>query len=215
MMNLLDTFCGAGGATKGYQYAGFRVTGVDIVPSKHYVGDEFIQADALDYIRAHGHEYDVIHASPPCQDYSVLHGLAGQARGKLIPRVREALCATGRPYIIENVPGSQADLRASIVLCGLMFDLKVIRHRLFETSWLLLAPACPGHAGIHIGENGYCSVAGHGDSNRGRVPSDHRSRAAWRAAMGIEWMTMDELAQAIPPAYTEWIGRQVIKRLGQ
>lgn len=205
---LLDLFAGAGGAARGYQMAGFHVTGVDIARQPRYAGDVFVQADALEYVAAHGHEYDVIHASPPCQGYSVTANMPWVfAHPKLIEPVRELLKATGRPYVIENVPG--APLINPVVLCGTMFGLRMFRHRLFETSFFMLCFPHVKHR-ERVGENGFVCMAGHGDSGRGRIPADHRTVAAWKRAAAIDWMNRDELAQAIPPAYTRWIGEQLM-----
>ena len=218
---LLDLFCGAGGATVGYARAGFEITGVDCRPMPRFPY-RFIQANALEYLAEHGREYDVIHASPPCQRFSI-GSIAGRSRDRhpdLLTPTRTALLANGRPWVIENVPGAPMQ-PPTIMLCGLMFGLKVFRHRLFESSELLFAPSHPSHRGKRIGEGGMCCVAGHGGQSSGfgqgwsrRVPADHRTKAAWSRAMGIDWMTRDELAQAIPPLYTLWIGRQLINALG-
>lgn len=209
MLRLLDTFCGAGGCTKGYQRAGFYVVGVDIKPQPHYCGDEFVQADALDFIREHGHEYDVIHASPPCQEYSGTKSWHPDSKHPdLVRQTRIAMLDIGKPYIIENVVG--APLENPIKLCGTMFDLYVIRHRLFETNPLILFP--PGYCNhrlpvVQCGKRPvrweqYHSVVGHfSDVEYGRL------------AMGIDWMTGAELSQAIPPAYTEWIGKKLLEML--
>lgn len=209
---LLDLFCKAGGATRGYQLAGFHVTGVDIRPQPRYAGDRFIQADALAYLADHWQEYDAVHASPPCQGYSVCAGMPWvKERPMLIGAVRDLLRATGKPYAIENVPGAAKYMQAPVSLCGLSFGLKVFRHRLFECSFLLLAPSHLSHRGYRIGHDGFCCVAGGGDSGNGRVPADHRTVAAWRRAMGIDWMTQGELAEAVPPAYTNFVGGYLLK----
>lgn len=202
---LLDLFCGAGGAAMGYYRAGFDVVGVDIKPQPRYPF-EFHQADALDYCAEHGHEYDAIHASPPCQDYSPLRARQnGKRYPDLYAPVKAGLLASGRPYIIENVPNSP--LKDYITLCGGMFGLRTYRHRRFECSFLILQPPHPRHiartstkkrrvdfdAGMHI------SITGDVGSWLGP------------ACMGIDWMTGNELSQAIPPAYTEFIGRQLIR----
>jgi hypothetical protein len=137
---LLDLFCGASGAARGYQLAGSHVTGVDLAEQPRYAGDAFIRGDALDYVAAHGREYDAIHASPPCQAYTALRRLHGEHRDypDLVAATRDALRATGRPYVIENVPG--APLLEPAMLCGSMFGLLVRRHRLFESSLLLFSP---------------------------------------------------------------------------
>lgn len=204
-MRALDLFCCAGGATKGLQQAGFHVTGVDIKPQPRYCGDAFHQADALTFPLD---GYDFIWASPPCQDYSSLKGLAGAKRGRLIPRVREMLRAAGVPYVIENVVG--ADLIHPIRLCGSMFGLGVWRHRLFEMSDPpLLVPECQ-HDRVRFP----IDVTGTGGPFKGvrKAPGGGVSRKPVnvqhaRQVMGIQWMTRSELSQAIPPAYAEFIGR--------
>lgn len=212
---LLDLFCGAGGAACGYQRAGFYVVGVDNKPQKHYCGDEFFQADALTYPLA---GFDVIHASPPCQRWSI--GSAKlRAEGKEYPDcltpIRARLQKTGTPYVIENVQG--APLQGYVIrLCGLMFDLKVFRHRFFECSELIRKPSHPSHKGKYIGED-YYSVCGHGGKwklwNAAPRAISKGSVDEWRDAMGIDWMTRQELTQAIPPAYTHYIGNQLVKML--
>ncbi len=206
-MRLLDLFCGAGGAGEGYRLAGFEVTGVDIKPQPRYKPGRFIQGDALEYAPAHGHEYDVIHASPPCQAYSVTKHLSNGTHPELVNETRELLQRIGKPYVIENVPG--APLINPLVLCGTMFDgLRVYRHRLFEcSSPLYFPPACCHHWG------GRVPRAGRGANGKGFMSvSGHLSATdKARQAMGINWMTGAELSQAIPPAYTEWIGNQLMK----
>ncbi len=207
---LLDLFCGAGGAAMGYHRAGFEVVGVDHLPQKRYPV-EFHQADAFDYLRDHGHEFDVIHASPPCQGYSAcrtMHTTRGKSYPMLIPELRRAL--DGLKYVIENVPGSP--LINPVVLCGLSFGLKLFRHRLFESTFPIEKMPHLKHVDV-IGKNGFVCLAGHGDSGRTRIPYSHRSVGSWKLASGIDWMTRDELSQAIPPAYTEWIGKQLLKIL--
>jgi DNA (cytosine-5)-methyltransferase 1 len=206
---LLDLYCGAGGAARGYQRAGFHVVGVDIAPQPRYAGDEFIRADALAYVAAHGREFDAIHASPPCQAHTTLRARhKGTEYADLIPATRSALTDAARPWIIENVVG--APLREPVLLCGTMFGLKVYRHRLFECSWFFLAPphaphrdAMPKQSG-RVSPRGYVTVCGggHGPDN-------------WFApvAMGIGWMTRAELTQAIPPAYSEFVGHQLLRAL--
>ncbi len=200
--HLLDAYSGAGGATKGYQRAGFHVTGIDIKPQPHYCGDDFHQTDAITFIREHGHTFDAIHASPPCQDHSVLGSVTGREHGTahLLADTRAALKLTRRPWVIENVIG--APMRPDFRLCGCMFNLPGLRRvRLFETSWngFSLIPPCyhTGHA---------VTVAGHGAQGNeyrdGAAPTQNDRRRA----MGIDWMNRDELAQAIPPHFTEYIG---------
>lgn len=201
---LLDTFCGAGGCSVGYYRAGFEVVGVDIEPQKNYPF-EFHQADALEFIARHGKEFDVIHASPPCQKFTKAGAIHGNDHHKdLLTPTRKILNEIGKPWVIENVPN--APMRVDVMLCGSMFGLvakdgRLQRHRWFEL-WipeLFLTPPC-----IHTGPT--ISVFGHGGHIYHGVDS-------WRSVMDIDWMTRDELSQAIPPAYTEWLGRQLLERM--
>jgi DNA (cytosine-5)-methyltransferase 1 len=132
---LLDLCCGAGGATRGYQRAGYHVTGVDIRLQPRYCGDAFIQADALQYLSDHGAEYDAIHASPPCQGYSLLRYVPNRCMDNypmLVDDIRRLMISIGRPWVIENVPG--APLLNPLILCGTMFGLLTHRHRAFESN---------------------------------------------------------------------------------
>lgn len=210
----LDLFCGAGGATKGLQAAGFFVVGVDIEAQKNYCGDIFIQSDALVMNpRAVRRSYDFVWASPPCQAYAQA-ALSQRNVGKqypvLIDDTRELLENIGLPYSIENVLG--APLRSPIMLCGSMFGLRTWRHRLFELPWwpMRLLPPC-NHTGV-----GVC-VVGHGTPSWVRAKNGGRCTpiADVRSAMGINWMTRGELSQAIPPAYSEFIGRELLANLHQ
>lgn len=196
----------------GYHRAGFDLVGVDIQPQKRYPF-EFHQGDALEFVAKHGREFDVIHASPPCQRWSVSKSMwPGRERPDLLTPTLALLCEIDRLWIVENVP--LAPLSPwSTELCGLMFGLRVFRHRRFECSSLILAPPHQPHGRRRIGLDGYVCVAGHGDADRHRIPYSHRSIASWRTAMGIDWMTRAELAQAIPPAYTEYIGKQLMRRI--
>jgi len=190
----------------GYHRAGFEVVGVDIKPQPRYPF-EFHQADALEYCAAHGAEFDVIHASPPCQGYSRLRHLpwlAGREYPLLIPVVRLALQATGRTYVIENV--SDAPLNGA-ELCGAALGLPIIRHRRFESNILLLFPSCPGHPVLH---HGRANMRKYGQGSGVTGLADGQDP---RSALGIDWMTGRELRQAIPPAYTEYIGRQLLEAL--
>jgi hypothetical protein len=204
---LLDLYSGAGGSAVGYHRAGFEVVGVDHLPMPRYPF-EFHEADALEYLAAHGHEFEAVHASPPCQRYSVgtkrWEGRASR-HPDLVPVTRAALVANGRPWVVENVMG--APLRFAALLCGTMFGLRVYRHRLFESSALLFSPPHPRHretTGSHRGysyQHPFVCVAGH---------NFHMGEAA--AAMGIDWMACRrELSQAVPPAYCEFIGRQLMR----
>jgi DNA (cytosine-5)-methyltransferase 1 len=204
---LLDLFCGAGGAAMGYYRAGFDVVGVDHRPMPRYPF-AVVQADALDYVAAHGHEYDVIHASPPCQRYSrgSTQSATGHRHPDLIAATRAALAAIGRPYIIENVADARAVIRAGVVLCGAMFPgVQTYRHRLFESSELLWALPHPRHTVRSPRSNVY--VPGLFMTIYGHVSPAEKAREV----MQIDWpMTRDEVVQAIPPAYTEYLGRQLI-----
>lgn len=223
---LLDLFCCAGGAARGYQLAGFHVTGVDIVPQPRYIGDEFHQADALEYCATHGREFDVIHASPPCQFATKLRSLhSGREYTNWIPQTRVLLQATGKPFVIENVEGAKTHLRSPVMLCGTMFGLKtgdadLWRHRLFEINGpLFLVPSCQHRnrvIGIHGGhgrDRRVITVIGHTGGRSTRLSTNGFTKDERNEAMGIDWMTQAELSQAIPPAYTEFIGRQLLQAI--
>lgn len=190
--------------------AGFEVTGVDIRAQPRYCGDHFMQADALDVSLA---GYDVIHASPPCQGYSRMRHLpwlAGRTWPLLIEPVRERLRASGAYWVIENV--EDAPLQG-VTLCGQSFGLAIYRHRRFESSLLLLAPAHQRHAVTivpgRLFSGNHRVVAAHGYvCAPSKVP-----RAAAQRALGIDWMTSAEMGQAIPPAYTHWVGMQLMAAL--
>lgn len=189
----------------GYHLAGFDVTGIDHEPQPRYPF-RFVQADALAYVEKHGAEYDAIAASPPCQAYSVTRSIHQREYPDLVAATRTALKVAGKPYVIENVPG--APLHWPIMLCGTMFGLTLYRHRLFESSQLLFAP-------MHGEHPERCPQVGHGASPGGYmiVAGHFKDIAQARRAMGIDWMTRDELSQAIPPAYTEWVGRQLMQHI--
>jgi DNA (cytosine-5)-methyltransferase 1 len=219
---LLDLFCGAGGCTKGYQEAGFHVVGVDLKPQPNYCGDEFVEGDAIELMErwsiVRGSGFDAIHASPPCQAYSVANNIHGRTdHPELIPATRELLQATGLPYVIENVP--RAPLINPITLCGLSFGLNVKRHRLFECNFPVMTYPCPqGHPGDWLLVFGHTVLErGHeiGRTAKGgpRIRRKHTTTDRGREAMGIDWMTRDELSQAIPPAYTAHIGSYLLSHL--
>jgi DNA (cytosine-5)-methyltransferase 1 len=215
---LLDLCCKAGGATKGYQRAGFYVVGVDKDPQPNYVGDEFVQADAIEYLIAYEMRlierefggrwwpFDAIHASFPCQSKTAYRRKGrgvGDGYPNLIPEGRDWLERTGLPYVIENVEGFRDELRNPVTLCGSSFGLDVRRHRLFECSFPVLVPSCD-----HSWQTPRFAQA----TNRTNLRSTVEV-GVWRIplevqqqAMGIDWTTLEELSEAIPPAYTEHIG---------
>ena len=215
---LLDLFCGAGGMAKGFQRAGFYVVGVDIAPQPNYCGDEFHQADALTFALD---GFDAIHASPPCQanirGLGAVNRLLGRSsRHKdVIPEVRARLIASGLPYVIENVEGAQ--LHNPIKLCGSSFGLAVRRHRLFESNVAIMALPCAHHLQT---ERRYWTSFGHDPATRFsstvvQVYGNGSGHEHWPEAMGIDWMTVEELKQAIPPAYAEHIGHYLMAALDE
>ena len=212
---LLDLFCGAGGAGMGYHRAGFDVVGVDNVIQPDYPFT-FAFGDALDFLANHWRAFDAVHASPPCQASTALTKGTNKGREyvQLIPETRRLLRATGLPTVIENVQG--ADVRRDLTLCGEMFGLDVIRHRYFEVAGFdATAPAHKPHRGRVRGwrhgtyfDGPYLAVYGDG-GGKGSV-------AEWQAAMGIDWTdNRKAIAEAIPPAYTEHIGRQLLAHIEQ
>ncbi|HEY0657271.1 MAG TPA: hypothetical protein VGD05_02295 [Pyrinomonadaceae bacterium] len=213
----LDLFCKAGGATRGLQNTGFHVTGVDIEPQKNYCGDVFFRANALDFDLS---GFDFVWASPPCQVNLKGLNAANIARGRkldhqdLIAPIRERIRALNIPYIIENVEGS--NLINPVRLCGSSFNLPIRRHRLFESNLLLFVPPC-----------------NHSWQNEAKYPTNFRPNGKkilstvvqiygntagshlWAGALGIDWMNRYELQQSIPPAYSEYLGKQIITALKQ
>jgi DNA (cytosine-5)-methyltransferase 1 len=211
---LLDLFCGAGGAAMGYSRAGFEVVGVDIKPQPHYPF-EFHQADALTYPLD---GFDVYHASPPCQHASTIAKMNRVLRPgiynhpNLIPQTRERLIATGKPFTIENV--KTESLSNPVKLTGSWFGLDVKRDRYFECNFPAFdTPTCdwqtPRFRSLDKRRNGKlaCVVGVHGHIN---YSGEGQLRAN---AMGIDWMTDAELTQAIPPAYTEYIGKYLMEAI--
>jgi DNA (cytosine-5)-methyltransferase 1 len=213
---LLDLCCCAGSAAMGYHNAGFDVVGVDIAPQPNYPF-EFVQMDALEFLYNYGGDgWDAIHASPPCQKYSVMgnlhrHNGYDEKHPDMIAAMRERLEWWGIPWVIENVPG--APLENPIMLCGSMFGLRVYRHRLFESSFLMLAPPHVPHkddtpsSGRGKSSKGYVCVSGSGGVQG--VPYAYLCEAMG----GVDWMNKRELSQAIPPAYTEFVGRQLLQHI--
>jgi len=241
---LLDLFCGEGGAAAGYIAAGWDVTGVDLnaTVGRRYPGAGFHAGDALAYLATHGREYDAIHASPPCQGYTIATAGNPAARAKhvrLIAATRELLILTGKPWVIENVEQAKSQMRAPVLLCGRMFGLAaddedgqplvLDRHRLFESNIPLEVPAHPKHrgeqvAGVYGGSRRAKRLPGESlaqvaprdrhaarfERKGGYVP---RSTAVQQALLGIDWMTVKGMQESIPPAYSEWVGRQLINHL--
>jgi len=219
---VLDLCCRAGGASVGYYRAGFDVVGVDIEPQQNYPF-EFHRDDALRWLDWPYlfKDFDLIHASPPCQKYSTLAALHKQkVRADLVPAFRRALIATGKPWIMENVPTAKLD--TATILCGSMFGLgawcadgswhQLRRHRAFESPFMFFVQPC-SHAGRPVGVYGN----GGGNASRGHrkgVNGFTGKASERREAMGIDWMSCAELSEAIPPAYTEFLGDEVLKQWG-
>lgn len=208
---MLDLYCGAGGAAAGYVRAGFEIVGVDISPQPNYPY-EFVQADAIAYLAEHGRKFTARHASPPCQTFTAYKrrgGGVGDGYLNLIGETRQMLRAIGVPYVIENIPG--APLLNPVQLCGSSFGLDVRRHRMFETSWPLLGRAC---------DHGWQTPRFPPATNRTNLRSTVEvgvyriPLATQRVAMGIDWMQLRELSEAVPPAYTQHIGAQLLAHLG-
>ena len=212
-MRILDLYCCAGGAAMGYRRAGFDVTGVDIVRRDRYPFD-FIRSDALVFLERliDGKlpdkpwlRFDAIHASPPCQAYSNAQRIQDLDHPDLLAPTRERLVETGLPWVIENVEG--APMNDPVLLCGTMFPgLTTYRHRLFESNVPILQPLHPEHVyrqtkmGRRPAEDEWIQVVGHMSATK-----------VGRKAMGIEWMRRDELREAIPPLYTEYVGRHLMR----
>lgn len=218
-MRLLDLFCGAGGAAMGYHRAGFEVVGVDIAPQPRYPF-EFVQEDAIDYLEwviADPLEayFDAIHASPPCQGYSKAMKHLSYPSPLLLEPVRKLLEKTGLPYIMENVEGApigkQDDLfgRMGVQVCGSALGLRVYRHRLFESNRPLMGTHC---------DHRRAALNPHNQKGRDRIYAEFGRQdpeVVWRKDMGVEWMHRYEAREAIPPAYTEYLGRQMLEQVGR
>jgi DNA (cytosine-5)-methyltransferase 1 len=200
----------------GYNRAGFDVVGVDhkLMPRYPF---EFHQADAFEFLEKHGRDFDAIHASPPCQAYSVATiklRADGHQYPDLLANTRIQISLYGSPWVIENVPS--APMRPDFKLCGCMFGLPMLRReRWFETNWngFALRQSC-NHSGPTLSVTGRGVGAGNGQ--RGRIKAvlgRNPGIADAKAAMGINWMSRDELSQAIPPAYTKWIGQRLMEYL--
>lgn len=227
MIKILDLYCGGGGCSMGYHLAlkelamDHVIVGVDIEKQPNYPF-EFIQSDAKEYMRTKGNMFDFCHASPPCQEYSVATADFRKNKGKVYSQdlieIRDAFRKMYQPSVIENVPG--APIRHDIVLSGVMFGLKVIRVRKFEVNGAFcLYPQLPAiRKGAVVKFGDYISIY----DKRSWVISGVRYtpprekkplKEIWRKAMGIDWMTTKQLTQAIPPAYTQWIGNSIFPQL--
>jgi DNA (cytosine-5)-methyltransferase 1 len=217
---VLDLFCCAGGAAKGYHDAGFDVVGVDMHPQPRYPFG-FIQMDATAVDQRFIRTFDAVHASPPCQGYTAMrHAPGAKGAPRLIGQVRTMLEASGLPWVIENVEEARSEMRDPMMLCGSAFGLQshgceLRRHRLFESNIALASPGCQhgslpvvgvygGHARIRSAKHG-------GRTTRDAWPNGHKPVAA--EAMGMDWATLAEMSEAIPPAYTRHIGLQLIAHL--
>lgn len=223
---LLDLYCKAGGAAEGYYRAGFDVIGVDLHRQRNYPAHfHFIQADVRKLTVQWVQAFDAIHASPPCQFASEITPDPSRHLN-LIPATRDLLLASGRPFVIENVDGAKAHLREPVMLCGSMFGLGTATHRLERHRWFevhgftLPRPACAHDGRPVIGVYG-----GHARDRGGKARSGGKTGvtrdfvgqsqlALAREALGMNWGTLGELSEAIPPAYTEWIGRHLLASLG-
>ncbi|MES9606171.1 DNA cytosine methyltransferase [Actinomadura sp. NPDC000929] len=211
---LLDAFCCAGGAAMGYYLAGFEVVGVDVESQPNYPF-AFVRGDAIEFIKAHGHEFHAGHGSPPCQGYSTLNAYNHKDYPHLIAPTRQAFQAAGLPYVIENVQAAAGELIDPVTLCGPMFGLAMYRHRAFETSFPFTAPAHPAHTAL-CARNGYLPTP---DRPFMSIHGGRHSRAWQNAAadaMAMSWTRVPtggdiprgirEVCEAIPPAYTHRLG---------
>lgn len=226
---LLDLFCGEGGATVGYLRAGFDVFGVDMDPKRlaYYPGAGNV-SDAMEFVYAHGKGYDAIHASPPCQGYSIATSALPdrlERYDRMIPALRDLLEATGKPYVIENVYNARKEMVDPKLLCGRMFGLSAVdddgtplvmdRHRMFETNWNLEVPK-------HEKHDKTLQVAGsYGGARRDKVEARTVRKGGYvppnlsvqQTLLGIDWMSEKGMWLSIPPVYSEYIGKQLKHRL--
>jgi DNA (cytosine-5)-methyltransferase 1 len=225
-VNLLDLYCAQGGASAGYVKSGFRVYGNDISAQPRYPfmftrGDalltleRLLSGDSVPFGDGGGRiewlalsDFAAIHASPPCQLYSLTHRINKSDFPDLIAPTRELLIETGLPYVIENVMEAAPEMRNPAMLCGAMFGLETYRHRLFETNWYMPAPGHPEHVakttkmGRPVKPGEFMHVVGN------FTGVDHG-----RKVMGMDWANRDGLREAIPPAYSEWVGRALMEQL--
>lgn len=234
-MLILDAYCGAGGAAVGYWRAlngNCTIVGVDIEPQSRYPF-YFVRGDAIAFIRNFGYLFDFIHASPPCQVHSIITPDRTKHTDHIAP-TREALQAIDTPHVIENVTGAKDHLRNPVMLWGAQFNLKVYRHRLFECSLPVDAPAhyfhhdnaaAAGHKRVEYdGKSEVFAVAPNGKRKSGTRSITRKEFVSvtggfsgidyCKWAMGIDWMIGKELSQAIPPAMTHYIGSQMFRGIG-
>lgn len=221
---LLDLFCCEGGAAKGYGDEGFEVVGVDLDGrfAKRYPF-EFHQGDALEFVKEHGHEFDAIHASPPCQRYSITNAARNHDYPDLIGPTREALIATGKRYVIENVAG--APLRCPTVLCWSHFNdpgcvvdddgtpLRMERHRLFEANFHIMSGTCNHPKGVQVAGSYGGARRDKWEARNVRKGGYVPSKPVQEQLLGIDWMTQHGLYQSIPPIYTSWVAVWLLKAL--
>lgn len=224
-IKLLDLCCGAGGCSMGYKLAAaelgmdIQLTGVDVEPQKNYPF-EFVQEDAISFLAREGRGFTHIHASPPCQEFTHISNAKDAAKTNghkgllFLCELRVMMYQANLPGVIENVMG--APLIKDIILDGRMFGLKVIRRRIFETvNWFTMKPGVPAYKRGMVARGECMTVAGHG-SNKNRRGNKWQVEGKTvlskrRNAMGIDWMTDREITQAIPPAYTKYIGMEFLK----
>jgi DNA (cytosine-5)-methyltransferase 1 len=208
-LRALDLFCGAGGATRGLQMAGYEVTGVDVRPMSRYVGEHFIRDDAMAWLRGEREpleSFDLVWASPPCEHYSELVPPAYRGNHPdLLTKTLDALRALDVSYIVENVAGARRFFRGPVVLCGSMFGLPIQRHRWFEIGncdVFFLLPSC-NHSEPPV------LVSGRGMRQVGGRRRKEDTKATKAAAIDIDWMNLEELEDAIPPAYSRFLAEQI------
>jgi DNA (cytosine-5)-methyltransferase 1 len=206
---LLDLFCCQGGASRGYVDAGFDVVGIDIYPQPRYPY-EFIQADAIALDAAWiAANFEAAHASPPCQAHTLAWKINKREHPRLIPPTRALLQATGLPYVIENVEEARDELRDPVRLCGTMFGLHTYRHRLFEVGGFEVIARPHGD---HLARNAKMGRPAEPDEYMHIVGNFSGVERA-RGIMRMPWANRDGLREAIPPAYTELIGIQLLAHL--
>ncbi len=209
-----DLFCHRGGMAMGYHQAGFDIVGVDLnADCAEEYPFTFVHGDAIEYLLAHGHEYDLIHGSPPCQAYTPLNAYNHKTYPDLIAPTRAAMRAVGRPYVIENVEAARPEMIDPVMLCGPMFGLRMYRHRLFEASFPLMPPPHPAHV-ARCTRNGYLPTP---ERPFMTITGGRHSKAWQRAAaeaMGTPWITtIRGVCEAVPPAYAEHIGYAALAML--